>query len=467
MAKKFVPGKWLRRLLGSFGICSVLGLSLWVLVHHTSWAGPLVANSLRATIGTDNVAKLEDFVYAIDDRINRFTMHGDRPKAHWKVPVKPKSQSAVVSQGIVWLPFEPKSVGPVHKSWSAPGDGEWVAIDDSRRPGSNVALYKTLVHPDENRSWAELFVVAVDLEQVDLHAAAGTREPIAEAPVPKDFHRPGKVPDEQLEQLLAAFNGGFMTEHGHYGMLVDGITLVKPRENSCTVVGYTDGTVEIATWKNVARAAERMTFFRQTPACMYENNVMHLGLRSAENRNWGATVDGDTVIRRSAIGLDEARRVLYVGISNHTTARALAMGMHHAGAIDVAQLDVNWSYPKFLVYGSGNERGMAATAVMEGFEYTAGDYVTKSSLRDFFYLTRRKTPRNPPKTETTATTTTTPSVSATPSVSTTPSVSATPSVTATPHNATVPSNTATPTPNVTSVTSKPTTSATPPTSHTP
>lgn len=131
------------------------------------------------------------------------------------------------------------------------------------------------------------------------------------------------------------------------------------------------------------------------------------------------------------------------------------MGMHHAGAIDVAQLDVNWSYPKFLVYGSGNERGVAATAVMEGFEYTAGDYVTKSSLRDFFYLTRRKTPRNPPKTETTATTTAT------------PSVSATPSVTATPHDATIPSNAATPTPNVTSVTAKPTTSATPPTSHTP
>jgi hypothetical protein len=259
-------------------------------------------------------------------------------------------------------------------------------------------MYKTLVHPDENRSWAELFVVAIDLEQIDLHAAPGTREPVPEAPVPATFQRPGKVPDEHLPALVAAFNGGFMAEHGHYGMLVNGVTLIKPRDNSCSVVSYVDGTVEVATWKNLAHAAERMQWFRQTPACMYENNVMHVGLRHPETRNWGATLDGDTVIRRSAIGLDEARRVLFVGISNHTTARALATGMHHAGAVDIAQLDVNWSYPKFLVYGPGNERGVAASAVMDGFEYTTGDYVTKSSLRDFFYLTRRLTPRTPAST---------------------------------------------------------------------
>src|SRR5688500_1462185 len=38
---------------------------VWWAVHTFDWAGPLVANSLRAIIGVDNVAKLEDFVYAI------------------------------------------------------------------------------------------------------------------------------------------------------------------------------------------------------------------------------------------------------------------------------------------------------------------------------------------------------------------------------------------------------------------
>lgn len=391
MARKFALGKTGCRLLWFFGTTAALGATAWTLIHHTSWAGPLVANGMRATIGTDNVAKLEDFVYGIEDRINRFRKRGEKPKAYWNVPAKVKPH--VAQPGIQWLPFEPKAVGPVHKSWSAPGDGEWVAVDDPRRPNTNTALYKTLVHPDAHRSWAELFVMALDLEQVDLHAAPGTREPIPDAPVPKNFARPGKVPDEDLEALFAAFNGGFMAEHGHYGMKVNQTTLIKPRETSCTVTGYVDGTVEIATWKTMAHALDRMNWFRQTPACMYENNLMHVGLRHPETRLWGATLDGDTVIRRSAIGLDEARRTLFVGIGNNVTARALAEGMHHAGAWDVAQLDVNWSYPKFVLYAPGSERGVAATALMEGFEYTAGDYATKSSMRDFFYVTRRKSPR--------------------------------------------------------------------------
>jgi hypothetical protein len=400
MVSKQGKGKVGKRLAWVFGCSGASAILLWTLVHNTSWAGPLVATSLRTVLGTNNVAKLEDFVYGLEDKVNVWRRRGEKPKAHWTVPAKAKPLQAPKAQdeGASFSVFEPKDVGPVHKSWSAPGDGTWIAVEDTRRQGSNVALYKTLVHPDAHRSWAELFVVAIDLEQVDLHAAAGTREPVAELKPTHALARPGKVPDPHLPVLVAAFNGGFMAEHGHYGMFVDGTLLIKPRDTSCTVVGYQDGTVEVATWKNVAAAQDRMSWFRQTPACMYENDAMHVGLRHPETRLWGATLDGDTVIRRSAIGLDESRRVLYVGISNHTTARALAEGMHHAGAVDVAQLDVNWSYPKFLIYGPGKERGVAATALMEGFEYTSGDYVTKSSLRDFFYLTRRKAPRTHAKT---------------------------------------------------------------------
>jgi hypothetical protein len=183
-----------------------------------------------------------------------------------------------------------------------------------------------------------------------------------------------------------------MAEHGHYGMRVDGMNLVKPRLKSCTVVGYTNDTVQIATWDTVQESESRMNWFRQTPACMYENNVMHVGLRHPETRLWGATLDGDTVIRRSAIGLDESRRVLFVGISNNTTARALAEGMHHAGAVDVAQLDVNWSYPKFLLYRESDKGELVAQAPVDGFEFNPGEYVNKSAFRDFFYLTRKLPP---------------------------------------------------------------------------
>ena len=133
-----------------------------------------------------------------------------------------------------------------------------------------------------------------------------------------------------------------------------------------------------------------MKWFRQMPGCMYEDGKIHPGLADPETRLWGATLDGETVIRRSAVGLSAARDVLYVGISNHTTAKAIADGMRHAGAATVGQLDVNWSYPKFVLYEPKEPGGpRKAVALAAGFEFDEDEYIRKRSLRDFFYLVRK------------------------------------------------------------------------------
>jgi hypothetical protein len=132
-----------------------------------------------------------------------------------------------------------------------------------------------------------------------------------------------------------------------------------------------------------------MQWWRQTPSCMVEEGELHPLLRAPQVRNWGATLDGNTVIRRSAVGLDRDGKVLYVGISNHTTAPAIALGLRHAGASVVAQLDVNWSYPKFLLYEPGEGGALAPVALASGFEFSEDEYIRKRSLRDFFYLTRK------------------------------------------------------------------------------
>jgi len=368
---------------------------VWMLVNHTSWAGPLFANGLRRVIGAERVTRIEEFSYGLQDRWNRFRHRNEAPKARWAAPSPevaeaPSADAGVGTTAVGAQGFRPTSAGPFSKKWFAPRDGEWVKVPDPRHPELPPLLYKTLIHPDVNRSWADLFVVAVSLDEATLRARAGTGEPKADPGAPA-IKRTGRIPEADVPNLLAAFNGGFMAEHGHYGMRVEGLTLLKPRPKSCTVIGFSNGSVEIATWDNVSNADDRIEWFRQTPACMYENNKMHVGLQHPETRLWGATLDGDTVIRRSAIGLDESRRVLYVGISNNTTARALAEGMHHAGAVDVAQLDVNWSYPKFLLYAQNDKGELVAQAPVDGFEYHPGEYVTKSAYRDFFYLTR-KTP---------------------------------------------------------------------------
>jgi len=100
--------------------------------------------------------------------------------------------------------------------------------------------------------------------------------------------------------------------------------------------------------------------------------------------------DGKTVIRRSAVGLSADARTLFVGISNATTARALALGMQHAGARDVAQLDVNFSFPRFLLYRDGEGHALSAIGAVRGLLYQPDEYLGHASTRDFFYVTARR-----------------------------------------------------------------------------
>lgn len=392
-------------LIALFGLIPSAILGLWIFVHSVPWAGPLVANSLRRVIGKDNVARLEDFVYAIEDRINRSTKANERPRSYWKVPPTPppapvapapppsdESAQAEASEPATpeIPPFAPESKGPFAGGYGAEGDGVWVPMVDPRRPNESPRLYKTLIHPDKSRSWAELFVVAVDLRQVEVLPVLGYQEPRTEKPEAAGYVRTAKIPEKHYDALLGAFNGGFMAEHGGYGFFFDGITFLDPKPEACTLARFKDGSIEIATWTRIAERASDMVWYRQAPACMIEDGEMHPFLKVHQARKWGATLDGNTVIRRSAVGLSEDKKILYVGITNHTTAKVLAAGMQHVGSHVVAQMDVNWSYPKFVTYEPDKQGVLRPIALAEGFEFSQNLYLRERSMRDFFYLARKE-----------------------------------------------------------------------------
>ena len=404
--------RWGRRLLSGVGVGFVIFLLVWYAVHHFDWAGPMVANSLRAVFGDDNVARLEDFVYGAEDHVNRVLKKNEPPKAYWQVPGSasaapgaaetapsagspPASSAApVASAPASSEAFHPANPGPALKEWSAPGDGEWLGLADARHPGEPPRMYKTLLHPDKGRSWAEVFVVAIDLKQVQLYPVLGTQEPQPDSDEARGYQREGKIPTDRQGTLIAAFNGGFMTEHGGYGMKLDGVTIAKPKPRACAVAAYKDGSLRVGSWTALGDSEADMLWFRQTPECMWENDKLHAGLQAGAGlKKWGSTVDGETVIRRSAIGLNADRSVLYVAITNHTTARILAEGIHHAGAVDIAQLDVNWSYPKFVTFEPiGHTQVLHPIPLAPGFELSDDEYLRKKEKRDFFYIVRKEEP---------------------------------------------------------------------------
>jgi hypothetical protein len=139
---------------------------------------------------------------------------------------------------------------------------------------------------------------------------------------------------------------------------------------------------------------QQARWYRQTSPCMVEQGSLHPGLAKPLTKAWGATLEGETRIRRSALGLDPKREVLYIAVTNYTTARILAQGMQYLGATTLAQLDVNWSYPRFLLFERADDGDLTATSLFRGFAFQRDQLLRNSSDRDFFYILRA--PGTPP-----------------------------------------------------------------------
>ena len=389
--------RWLRRLgyFTAFGAVSTLGL--WVAVHEVEGLGPAIADGLRSVLGPRAVAWMEDVAYGAQDEFNQWRYKDAAPKTFWEAPTAssdaapiPSGATSAAADGPPARPaWIPEPFAAPHPSVATPADGIWVPIEDPALPAAPIAMYKSMVHPDERRSFAALAVVAIDVSAFELHLVAGTTEPFSMRVRRED--RPGKIPAEHLDLVPAAFNGGFKATHGHYGMLLDGIEYLPPRGIACTFVRYDDGHFRIGTYSTLESEKDQFLFYRQTPPCLVEDGKVHEKLVYNEYaKGGGATVSGETIIRRSAIGISADGKTLFYGLGEAMTAQSLARGMHAAGAHAAAELDVNHSYPRFLFYERKvpDEPPVATHAIIPGIKYPKDQYVTRPSNRDFFYLTR-------------------------------------------------------------------------------
>ncbi len=389
--------RWRRRAMIGLGCVGVGVPVLWVAINHVPWLGPALADTARAVLGPGPVAWAEDVGYAVQDRIDRIRYRNAPPKTYWETPAVPTDAPVAAlpsAEPVAPTPGEAKpdeSEGFPPPAFAAPfanvaaqGDGAWIAM---KEPG----MVKAVVHPDPKRGFAAVAVVAIDLRKIELHMVAGTSEPSSTSV--RSERRPGLIPKEAGEALIAAFNGGFKTTHGHYGMMLGGETFVPPRDISCTVGLYRDGSIKIRTWPSLKDSEGTMLGYRQTPPCLVEEGKTNTVLDNGEyNRNWGAAVGGETVIRRSAIGIDKAAHTLFYGFGDAVTAQSLSQAMKAVGVESAAQLDVNYSYPRFLLYERATPEGApkATSSLVPGVKFVSREYVEDPSPRDFFYLVRRK-----------------------------------------------------------------------------
>lgn len=288
--------------------------------------------------------------------------------------------------------FPPEDFAPPHERSAKKGDGKWVrlgsAASNERAAQEPPVLYRTTVQPHTFSKYVTVTVAAMDLKHMSLHLVAGTDDPgVDELPA---SHPPGLVPQQDQDELVAVFNGGFKPQHGGWGMMVDGKVLVPPREEGCTIMINADDTVEIRSWPALAAKKDAAKAYRQTPPCLLENGEVHPDLLSGNARVWAGRGGDRKTRRRSALGMDASGRVLFFGMGVEADPKLLAEAMKHAGAVHAAQLDINYNWTRFLLFGTAEGELQVTSTLIPQMVHRKRGYVHHTQPRDFFYVKRRE-----------------------------------------------------------------------------
>lgn len=285
--------------------------------------------------------------------------------------------------------FPPAAITPPVERTKAAGDGVWTPVSvhtPSGKASSGSPVYRTVIHPHKIRPFVVVEIVAIDLSRLDMQLVGGTEEPEGSSvPVEK---RPGLVPPAELDSLVAVTNGGFKKRHGGHGIAVPGAVLAPPKPELCTFARTKSGAFRLGTWSSLASEQAEFAWFRQTAPCLIEGGTKNPDLASEYRaKKWGGAEDGNKEIRRSAIGVGADPGVLYFAISDYSTAEWLADGLAAAGITAAAQLDINYSYTRFIVYERGGPGDLRATSpLLKDLKAPRNEYWKEPSERDFFYL---------------------------------------------------------------------------------
>ena len=294
------------------------------------------------------------------------------PDAHWPPP-----------------PVAPLMVRP------RPGEGQWFPFSTDwlkKLPAAPWAFYKTALHmPGEPPGLVVL--VAMDLRQLDLGMAAGISTPWSST----GYQGEGRIPrePERLARTVAAFNGGFQTAHGPFGMMVERELVLEAWQRTATIAVLRDSTLRMGTWNNSIRIPDDMLSFRQNMPPLLQDGVWN----PTHRKHWGGTtfnLDGVSTAR-SAMGYRGQHQLIYAW-SESASAEEIAKALLRAGCEYGIHLDMNPYHAGFGLLDI-DPTTMDARGRIDSFEAEAPSKAQSFVLRrfvnrngkDFFYLMLRRT----------------------------------------------------------------------------
>jgi len=298
---------------------------------------------------------------------------GSSPEVNW---------GAVESQPVVggkvdWAPQDAIALG------NKKNEARWQPFLNAN---GRIVAYRTVISPDPKRPYAFAAVIAFDLENTRLHFLLGTQEPKSDVQVP----RTGRIPaeDRKVGWLLAAFNGGFKAEHGHFGVMVNGVTVIPALDNLGTVGLYSDGKVRMGLLGKEVPVTSNLLVWRQNGPLVIHDGEINPLTNSNDPKDWGYVVSSDTATYRSALAISKDGRTLYFIVGPDLTLPALAKALVAVQAYQAIQLDINNFWAHFESFKSvGNE--LKAVPLMDFMKNVDDQRFLGSYLRDYFYVTAR------------------------------------------------------------------------------
>jgi hypothetical protein len=370
-------------------------------------------DTVRAWVGPAPIAWLEEHVFAARDTLRRavFQVRGGGAETA-DVLAEPQAQPAPAAaldasqaggDGVAW---PPQTVPSIWKT-KEPGEGEWqeprLAWTSKRdaapvgHDGPPPAFYRTFVRPDPDRPYSRVILVAMDMRQLDLAMEAGTEDP---KPL-TGGHGPGRIPRDPAvaSRVVAAFNGGFKTEHGSYGMMVNRRILLPPQPSAATVVVLKDQRVGFGTWADTHEVtgvqgvrAEDIVSFRQNLDPLVDNGEVNPMGRAL----WGYTLPGSGMqTERSGICVTDTGQMLYAW-GDDVSGTALGKALKAAGCTYAMHLDMNphhtgFIFSKITELRGHNYRSELLTPLMT----VSPDRYIEYAPKDFFYVLLHDSTPNP------------------------------------------------------------------------
>jgi hypothetical protein len=354
-------------------------------------------DTLRAVpwIGPAPIAWVEDQALSARDSYRRATFHAGSGGTDVVATADPPPPALDTSQASLDEAHWPPPRIPSIWKTAEEGEGEWTVPDvpwlravPNVAPGAPSAFYRTFLRPDEERPYAKVLLVAMDLRQLDLDMEAGVEDPEpATGP-----HGTGRIPRDPptYRRIAAAFNGAFKTEHGHYGMMAHKRVLLPPVPGAATVVVLDDGRVGFGTW-GADRKVGGVVGVTDGSIVSFRQNLDALVDRGQVNptgRNlWGFTLPGKGVqTERTGLCVTTSGHLVYAW-GDDVSATMLAKALKQAGCDYAMHLDMNPYHTGFLFTAIDDLAGKKykSQLLTTGMSIPTDRYI-QYAPKDFFYV---------------------------------------------------------------------------------